>query len=580
MLEKGSVVFGHWTVDEKIGAGAYGTVYKLKRNEFGTEYQSALKVISIPPENTDSSGLQSEGMTNEEISEYYADIAKSFMEEIKLLEELKGNSNVVSYEDHIIDKSEDGLSYTILIRMELLTPLKKRLQEQIFDKKEVCRLGIDICSALELCEKRKIIHRDIKPDNIFISNSDTYKLGDFGVARTMEKTVAAMSQKGTYTYMAPEIFVGKEYNQNVDLYSLGILLYQLLNKNRTPFLPEAPQTIKFSDREEAQKKRMSGEMLPEIKGLSKVWNEFLLTACHPDPEKRFQNASQMKAVLEKLMAEKDVTVAVEQEAAAASKPAPVSEKPIEQAKSVVSDTIKAPEASTDKKSEAVKQEKIVKTKEKKKDNKKDKVKAPKSTEYLNWLMNETTSKKYTVYFLLMTILNSFAASCLSEYFLGYDAMLLIGFLVVPALFVVKALNFILALCGKKAFLKRIPLYIITFFLNFFFMGMFSPTGDVYGRSGFEEIVMFVVGAVSTVIPVIISCFCKPGRKVVGILTRISTYISTAFYAFMSMIFVSWIVYDCWETSLNYVIAVILIAALVASSIAYPIIINRLTKKEN
>ena len=159
-------------------------------------------------------------------------------------------------------------------------------------------------------------------------------------------------------------------------------------------------------------------------------------------------------------------------------------------------------------------------------------------------------------------------------------MLLIGFLVVPALFVVKALNFILALCGKKAFLKRIPLYIITFFLNFFFMGMFSPTGDVYGRSGFEEIVMFVVGAVSTVIPVIISCFCKPGRKVVGILTRISTYISTAFYAFMSMIFVSWIVYDCWETSLNYVIAVILIAALVASSIAYPIIINRLTKKEN
>ena len=136
MLEKGSVVFGHWTVDEKIGAGAYGTVYKLKRNEFGTEYQSALKVISIPPENTDSSGLQSEGMTNEEISEYYADIAKSFMEEIKLLEELKGNSNVVSYEDHIIDKSEDGLSYTILIRMELLTPLKKRLQEQIFDKKK------------------------------------------------------------------------------------------------------------------------------------------------------------------------------------------------------------------------------------------------------------------------------------------------------------------------------------------------------------------------------------------------------------------------------------------------------------
>lgn len=290
MLENGAVVFDHWVVEEKIGSGAFGTVYKIKREEFGREYRSALKVITIPPENSDVLNLRCEGMSKEEISAYYSDIAFSFMEEIKLLEELKGNSNIVSYEDHMIHRSEDGMSFTIMIKMELLTPLKSLLAERPLTPEEVMKLGMDICSALEVCEAKRIIHRDIKPDNIFVSDTGAYKLGDFGVARTFEKTVGVMSQKGTYTYMAPEVFLGKEYNQNVDLYSLGILLYQLLNKNRTPFLPPAPQPLKYSDREEAQKKRMSGNLLPWISGLPDSWNGLLVKMCHPNPQIRFQNA--------------------------------------------------------------------------------------------------------------------------------------------------------------------------------------------------------------------------------------------------------------------------------------------------
>ena len=290
MLENGAIVFDHWVVEDKIGSGAFGTVYKIKREEFGREYRSALKVITIPPENSDVLNLRCEGMSKEEISAYYSDIAFSFMEEIKLLEELKGNSNIVSYEDHMIHRSEDGMSFTIMIKMELLTPLKSLLAERPLTPEEVMKLGMDICSALEVCEAKRIIHRDIKPDNIFVSDTGAYKLGDFGVARTFEKTVGVMSQKGTYTYMAPEVFLGKEYNQNVDLYSLGILLYQLLNKNRTPFLPPAPQPLKYSDREEAQKKRMSGNLLPWISGLPDSWNGLLVKMCHPNPQIRFQNA--------------------------------------------------------------------------------------------------------------------------------------------------------------------------------------------------------------------------------------------------------------------------------------------------
>lgn len=302
MLEKGAIVFDNWIVEDKIGSGAYGTVYKIKQEMNGVEYHSALKVITIPPENSEVLSLKSEGMTKEEISAYYAEIADSFMEETKLLEELKGNPNIVGYEGHRVERSADGMLITIMIKMELLTPIKNLLAERKLTEEEVLKLGVDMCTALEVCESKKIIHRDIKPDNIFVSATGDYKLGDFGVARTLEKTVGVMSQKGTYTYMAPEVFLGKEYNQNVDLYSLGILLYQLLNENRTPFLPPAPQPIRFADRENAQKKRMSGNLLPWIKTIPDSWNALLVKMCHPDPRIRFQNATEVKVQINKILA--------------------------------------------------------------------------------------------------------------------------------------------------------------------------------------------------------------------------------------------------------------------------------------
>ncbi len=302
MLVNGTAILDNWIVEDKIGSGAFGTVYKVKKVENGIEYRSALKVITIPPENSEVLSLKSEGMTKEEISAYYSEIAESFMDETKLLEELKGNANIVGYEAHRIERSKDGMSFTIMIRMELLTPLKNLLAERRLTEEEVLKLGVDMCTALEVCESKKIIHRDIKPDNIFVSASGEYKLGDFGVARTLEKTVGVMSQKGTYTYMAPEVFLGKEYNQNVDLYSLGILLYQLLNNNRTPFLPPAPQPIKFVDREEAQKKRMSGNLLPWIKSIPDSWNALLVKMCHPDPKIRFQNATEVKVQINRILA--------------------------------------------------------------------------------------------------------------------------------------------------------------------------------------------------------------------------------------------------------------------------------------
>ncbi|MCR4655916.1 MAG: protein kinase [Lachnospiraceae bacterium] len=97
-------------------------------------------------------------------------------------------------------------------------------------EKAVLKLGVDICSALEICAMKKVIHRDIKPENIFINEFGDYKLGDFGVARKLENVAGALSQKGTYNYMAPEVEKGTSYNETVDLYSLGLVLYRFLNR--------------------------------------------------------------------------------------------------------------------------------------------------------------------------------------------------------------------------------------------------------------------------------------------------------------------------------------------------------------
>ena len=79
-------------------------------------------------------------------------------------------------------------------------------------EKEVIKLGMDLSKALEYCRKLKIIHRDIKPENIFVSRFGDFKLGDFGIARELERTMSGFSKKGTYSYMAPEMYKGEKYD--------------------------------------------------------------------------------------------------------------------------------------------------------------------------------------------------------------------------------------------------------------------------------------------------------------------------------------------------------------------------------
>ena len=195
--EPGEVVLGNWKLTRLIGEGSFGRVFEAEREDFGRVYKAAIKIITIPQNQSELASARSEGMSEESVTIYFQSFVEEIVSEFALMSELKGTANIVSYEDHSVIGHNTGIGWDIFIRMELLTPLIHHASEHGFSRRNAIKLGIDICKALELCQKFNIIHRDIKPENIFVSKLGDYKLGDFGIARTVEKTTSGLSKKGT-----------------------------------------------------------------------------------------------------------------------------------------------------------------------------------------------------------------------------------------------------------------------------------------------------------------------------------------------------------------------------------------------
>ncbi len=293
--------FGSWHIKRFIGAGSYGKVFEIERRDFDMVFTGALKAITIPADKSEYEQVLEAGMDREGASTYFRDYVQELNREIALMSRLKGHSNIVSYEDHQIIPHEDGIGWDILIRMELLKPINDALrQNKSFTRAEVVRLGTDLCRALEVCGQYNIIHRDIKPANIFISDTGDYKLGDFGVARIASASTGASTRAGTVNYMAPEVFRGEKYTANVDIYSLGLVMYQLLNANRMPFYPPYPQPITFSAAEQARARRLAGEALPLPSGAQDALGQLVCKACAPDPAQRFASPLALRKALEAL----------------------------------------------------------------------------------------------------------------------------------------------------------------------------------------------------------------------------------------------------------------------------------------
>ncbi len=295
------LVWPDWEAAEKLGSGAFATVVRAsRRNKIPGEKDSAIKIIRIPAGDGDWGQLIAEGKRPEQVEEYFRSIVEDALKEIRAMEELNGNTNIVSIFDYKVHHIPEEHTWYILIRMEYL----QKVDPSDLDEEKIIRLGTDVCTALGLCRKKNIVHRDVSLDNIFV-HDDNYKLGDFGVAKVLEGVAVTMhSLAGKPLYMAPEIYNAAlsdtdiDSAARVDIYSLGILLYRLSNHMRYPFEQPEGENVTAKERNQAFRRRViEGETLPPPDQASPGLARVILKACDADPDRRYRSAEAMKADL-------------------------------------------------------------------------------------------------------------------------------------------------------------------------------------------------------------------------------------------------------------------------------------------
>ena len=296
-------VWPEWHVACHLGGGSFGDVFQIYRDNYGIRLDSALKVIQA------NDLMTMEALTSDRQDGSWSDIPEALRSEIQIMEALRGAPNIVSIEDFAYKRI--GHTSTLFVRMELLTSLEQVLSERsghgtLSSVGEIIKLGMDVCRALMYCEKRGIIHRDIKPANLFVDRFGDYKVGDFGASKRMDAVYVAQSMTGigTVSYMAPEIFRGQSYNNTVDIYALGLVLYQLLNNGRMPFLPETG-SYTAQDIDSANYYRMNGTPVPSLSGkyiggerIDSRLDDVVCKACAANAADRYRTAKEFYDALE------------------------------------------------------------------------------------------------------------------------------------------------------------------------------------------------------------------------------------------------------------------------------------------
>ncbi len=266
------VSFGRYLVIEPLGMGAMGTVYKGK--DPAIDRLVALKTIRL-----DSIADPSE------INE----LKERLLREAKAAGNLS-HPNIVTIYDFGIQGNLQYIAMEYIEGYTLESVLKRNLH---LNYRIVASIIIQVCSALEYAHKIGIIHRDIKPANIMVTENFAVKVMDFGIAHfkssSMTQTGVAM---GTPNYISPEQLKGKEVTPSSDIFSLGVVLYELLTHTK-PFTAENISTLvyKIINEEPPPPSKLDPKVPP-------LFDMVLRKSLSKDPANRYHSAKELAASLE------------------------------------------------------------------------------------------------------------------------------------------------------------------------------------------------------------------------------------------------------------------------------------------
>ena len=288
----------NWYKDSYLGSGGSGKVYKFRQELYGQVRYCAVKVLPIILD-------RSVSVTRESREQEMSERKKQVAEEIKNMYRLGDKPHLVHCINHtyrdIIGDDGDVIGFDVLIQMEYY----KTLTEYINTKgnlppAEIEKLAFHIGEALCAMHEINMLHRDIKPDNIYVDDKGDFYLGDFGIAK-QTRAGSFATFVGTQPFMAPEVWNARtpgeqHYGTSADIYSLGITLYYLLNEDRLP-LVNAGDNRNAVDA--AIFARLSGKNVPAPVNGSEALKQLVMDCCAFDPADRIQDAEKFLAALGK-----------------------------------------------------------------------------------------------------------------------------------------------------------------------------------------------------------------------------------------------------------------------------------------
>ena len=270
--EKTISTVGRYQVNQELGRGGMGVVF-LGQDPF-IERQVAIKTPKVLPP---ADAAEFERFTRE------------FFNEARTAGQLK-HPNIVSMYDAMI---ENGRCFLVMEYVDG-TSLKANCQkENLLPVGTVLKIIFQCAKALDYAHQHSIIHRDIKPANILISKQNQVKISDFGIAKVIGTDVTVVSENitGSVKYASPEQLHQKKLTTRTDIFSLGVVIYELLT-GRSPFQADSTVAIFYKiTNEEPLPLRELREEIPE--SLQKI----VYRSLQKDPEQRYQTCGEMAAEL-------------------------------------------------------------------------------------------------------------------------------------------------------------------------------------------------------------------------------------------------------------------------------------------
>lgn len=243
-----------------------------------------VKIISIPESQTKLDALILTGAfaDNQSALSYFEELANGIVDEKKILDNLSNLEGFVAFEDCQIVSMDSEVGYDVYLISEYRKTLERQIAKTPMTQLSAVNLGLDLCSALSACRRSGYLFVDLKPSNIYIVGDKEYKIGDLGFVRLNSLKYESLLDKYRSCYTAPELEdVFAPLNDTMDIYSLGLILYQVFNGGALPFSGQQAPNQKFDAPAYAD------EEMAEI----------ILKACDPDPASRWQDPVQMGQAL-------------------------------------------------------------------------------------------------------------------------------------------------------------------------------------------------------------------------------------------------------------------------------------------